>query len=89
MAKSKVITLTLPEKLLKQLDKRAKRDGMTRAELMRQSCRRILEDDGEVQYWEDDKGNFGLHFPHGIEAGKFLDEWEVTTKKIEKEEKKQ
>lgn len=73
MAKSKVITLTISEKLLKAVDKRAKRIGITRAELMRAGCRQIVRFKQEdVQYWEDDHGSFGLHFPRGIEAGEFL-----------------
>lgn len=73
MAKSKVITLTISEKLLKAVDKRAKSIGITRAELMRAGCRQIVRSDQEdVQYWEDSRGSFGLHFPRGIEAGEFL-----------------
>lgn len=26
----------------------------------------------DCEYYEDDKGNFGLRFPHGIEAGELL-----------------
>lgn len=73
MAKSKVITLTIPEKLLKAVDKRAKSIGTTRAELMRAGCRQIVRADrDDAQYWEDSHGSFGLRFPRGLEAGEFL-----------------
>jgi len=42
----------------------------------------------DAQYWEDDKDNFGLRFPTGIEAGEFLKLWKAATKKIEQKEKR-
>ena len=71
MAKSRVITLTVSEKLLKQIDKASKKRGVTRAEFIRSGCRSELTED-DVEYWEDEKGNFGLRFPRGIDAADFL-----------------
>lgn len=36
----------------------------------------------DVEYWEDDNGNFGLHFPTGIEAGELARHMEHTNKKL-------
>ena len=33
-----------------------------------------------AEYWEDDKGNFGLRFPSGIQAGKLADRMEHALK---------
>ncbi len=41
----------------------------------------------EIEYYEKEDGTVGLHFPHGIEAGKLADMFEETIMKIEKEEK--
>lgn len=42
----------------------------------------------DVEYWEDDKGNFGLHFPTGIDAGELADRMEVAMKQIRVEKKR-
>ena len=47
--KSKVITLSLPVKLLKEIDAAAKREGRTRSELMREGCRKYIEDTARWQ----------------------------------------
>jgi len=42
----------------------------------------------DAEYWEDDKGNFGLRFPHGIEASEFLELWQKYEAEIDADEKK-
>lgn len=37
----------------------------------------------DIQYWEDDKGNFGLHFPMGIEAGRLHAMFQAARKKLD------
>lgn len=46
---------------------------------------RPLED---IEYWEDDKGNFGLHFPRGMEMEQFLKTYKKALKTVESEEKR-
>lgn len=38
----------------------------------------------DCEYYEDDKGNFGLRFPSGIEAGELLKLWDETEAKIKR-----
>ncbi|HLD25522.1 MAG TPA: ribbon-helix-helix domain-containing protein [Candidatus Andersenbacteria bacterium] len=52
--KSKVITLSIPEKLLKEIDRAAKRENRTRSEFMREGCRKYVED--RVR-WQEIKQN--------------------------------
>ena len=40
--KSRVITLSLPEKLLREIDRAAKRENRTRSELMREATRSYM-----------------------------------------------
>jgi bifunctional DNA-binding transcriptional regulator/antitoxin component of YhaV-PrlF toxin-antitoxin module len=37
----------------------------------------------DVEYWEDAKGNFGLHFPSGIDAREFLDMYKKASKRVD------
>ena len=65
----------MPDKLLREIDRASKKEGVTRAEFIRSGCRNRLSDD-DVQYWENDNGDFGLHFPRGIDAKDFLNAME-------------
>jgi len=38
----------------------------------------------DMEYWEDDKGNFGLRFPQGIEAGELLKLLNEAEKRIDR-----
>ena len=41
----------------------------------------------DVEYYENDEGEFGLIFPHGIEAGELLKLFKQVDKDIEAEER--
>lgn len=41
----------------------------------------------DMKYWEDEKGNFGLHFPTGIRAGVLAEQMEAAMQKIRSEKK--
>jgi bifunctional DNA-binding transcriptional regulator/antitoxin component of YhaV-PrlF toxin-antitoxin module len=38
----------------------------------------------DMEYWEDERGNFGVHFPMGIRAGELADRMEEGLKSMKK-----
>ena len=43
----------------------------------------------DTEYWEDDKGNFGLHFPMGISPAELADRMEAGLKILKKNKRPQ
>ncbi len=47
-----------------------------------------IVDHDDVEYYEDDKGNFGLHFPGGMDMREFIRRWDVAEEGVRKEKVK-
>ncbi len=46
----------------------------------------LIKPYSDIEYWEDDKGNCGLHFPHGIDAGELAKKLQHASDMLDKEE---